>query len=445
MSRRLGSALLTRRAGALVASLAASLAALTVAPLVTPLAAQTPPGGVRIGLTYQAGAKPGVFVLPIRAAAGDSIRAILQRDLDFGDRVTVIPGDGPASAGASVAGRPATLNYRLYAALGAAALVEVVPSPRGWRVTLHDVTRQQAIDTREVMLPAPAFGEAWRQALHRASDAVEEALTGTRGIAASRLLFVRGRRVWRVDSDGANAQPVSDVGALSPAWHPGGTRFAFSQFGDNGTRIMVQELGGAARAVPGAGRGLNITPAFSPDGRTLVWASGEGNGTDLVAREEGETAARPVTVGRGADNVSPTFSPDGRRLAFTSGRSGHPEVYIADADGTNAELLTPFAFGDRAYRSNPSWSPDGRAVAYQSQLEGRFQVMTIALRDRTSKQLTSDGENEDPSWAPDGRHVVVVSTRGGRRDLWVLDAESGRTRQLTTGGDARMPAWGPRP
>jgi TolB protein len=175
-----------------------------------------------------------------------------------------------------------------------------------------------------------------------------------------------------------------------------------------------------------------------------VWASGEGNGTDLVARDEGESSTRPVTVGRGADNVSPTFSPDGRRLAFTSGRSGHPEVYIADADGTNAELLTPFAFGDRAYRSNPAWSPDGRAVAYQSQLEGRFQVMTIALRDRTSKQVTSDGENEDPSWAPDGRHLVIVSTRGGRRDLWVLDSESGRTRQLTSGGDARMPSWGPR-
>ncbi len=407
-----------------------------------PAAAQTPPAGVRIGLTYEAGVRPGVFVLPIRAAAGDSIRAIVQRDLDFGDRLTVIGGDGPAAAGP--AGRPAQLNYALHAALGAAALVELVPSPRGWRLTLHDVARKQAIDTREVALPAPAFGEGWRQAVHRMSDDIEEVLTGTRGAAATRVLFVRGRRIWRVDSDGANAQPVSEAGALSPAWHPSGTRFAFSQFGEAGTRIMVQEWGGVARPLPGTGRGLHITPAFSPDGRTIVWAAGEGNGTDLVARDEGESGARPVTVGRGADNVSPTFSPDGRRVAFTSGRSGHPEVYIADADGTNAELLTSFSFGDRAYRSNPSWSPDGRAVAYQSQLEGRFQVMTIALRDRATKQLTSDGENEDPSWAPDGRHLVFVSTRGGRRDLWVLDAESGRSRQLTSGGDARMPAWGPR-
>ena len=406
--------------------------------------AQTPPGGVRVGLTYTAGSKPGVLVLPIRAAGGDSIRAILQRDLDFGDRVTVIGGDGPTNAASTAAGRPAQLNYALYAALGAAALVEVVPSPRGWRRTLHDVALKQAVDTRELTLPTPAFGEAWRMGVHQWSDEIEERLTGTRGAAATRVLFVRGRRIWRVDSDGANAQPVSEGGGLSPAWHPSGTRFAYSQFGDEGTRIVVQEWGGAARAVPGTGRGLNITPAFSPDGRTLVWAAGEGSGTDLVARDEGETGSRPVTVGRGADNVSPSFSPDGRRLAFTSGRSGHPEVYIADADGTNADLLTPFDFGDRAYRSNPAWSPDGRAVAYQSQIEGRFQVMTIALRDRAVKQHTSDGANEDPSWAPDGRHLAFVSSRGGRRDLWVLDTESGRTRQLTTGGDARMPAWGPR-
>jgi TolB protein len=119
-------------------------------------------------------------------------------------------------------------------------------------------------------------------------------------------------------------------------------------------------------------------------------------------------------------------------------------VYIADMDGTNAELLTPYLFGDRSYRSNPSWSPDGRTVAFQSRLDGTFQLMTIALRDRSMKQLTSDGANEDPSWAPDGRHLVFVSTRTGRRELHVLDVESGRVRQLTTGGDARMPAWSPR-
>ena len=42
---------------------------------------------------------------------------------------------------------------------------------------------------------------------------------------------------------------------------------------------------------------------------------------------------------------------------------------------------------------------------------GGFRSMTIALRDRTVRQLTSDGINEDPKWAPDSRHLVFTSNR----------------------------------
>jgi TolB protein len=177
-----------------------------------------------------------------------------------------------------------------------------------------------------------------------------------------------------------------------------------------------------------------------------VYAHADDNGSDLfMVPVEDNAAARRISVGRGTDNVQPTFSPDGRRLAFTSGRPGHPEVYIMDADGTNAELLTSFDFGDKNYRSDPDWSPDGRLVAFQSQFsDGRFQVMTISLRDRSTKLLTSEGSNEQPSWAPDGRHLVFASTRSGLRQLWVLDTESGRLRQVARQAGANLPAWSPR-
>ena len=62
-------------------------------------------------------------------------------------------------------------------------------------------------------------------------------------------------------------------------------------------------------------------------------------------------------------------------------------------------------------------------------------TLTINLRDRSLKQLTSDGRNEDPSWAPDGRHIGFVSNRTGAKQLWVLDIETGRTACRNVGCD----------
>ena len=400
----------------------------------------TTPRGVTLGLAYDARVKPGVLVLPVAGANGDSIRTIIERDLDYGDRVAIVRGTVPEPVG----GR---LNYPLVERLGAVVVVQTTITPTGLRVALHDVAKRQVAQTRLFSLPSGALGPSWRLTLHAVSDEIEYAITGVRGIAATRIAFVRESRIYLVDSDGANVRAVTPDGAmsLSPAWHPSGKYLAYSAFGRaGGTQVFVRDLAlGSARPVVATPGGLNITPTFSPDGNTVAYAHGLDAGTDIVAASAFDNSpGRQITVGRGSENVSPSYSPDGRRLVFTSGRSGHPEVYITDADGTNAELLTPFVFGETSYRSNPDWSPTGTTVAFQSQIGGRFQIATISLRDRQIKQLTEEGSNEDPSWAPDGRHVVFTSSRGGGRQLWIADVETGRARQLTRGGGtSRLPAW----
>jgi TolB protein len=398
--------------------------------------------GVRIGLTYTTGTRPGLYVLPMRGERADSIRAIITRDLDFGDRISVIAPDS---------GTPPTgpLNYALYARLGAAAILQLTPNVGGGlRVVLHEVGSSQVMNTKEYPLPQPALGPEWRMALHAVADEIERWITGVQGIAATRILFTRGGTLWVTDSDGQNARAVPGVGSgLDGSWHPDGRTIAYTEMNDDGTRIVVRDLyaGGARRVA--AGPGSNITATFSPDGRTIAYAWGE-DGTDIFAQSlegtNGNSGRMRVTAGRGSTEAQPTFSPDGRRVVFTSFRLGRPELYIVDADGANTELLTTSGFGDQLYRADPSWSPDGRFVAFSTQIEGRFQIATIGLRDRGVKQHTIDGINEDPSWAPDARHLVFTSNRGGTRQLWVLDTESGRMRQLTHGAAARMSAWSPR-
>jgi TolB protein len=415
-----------------------ALAALLVA---APLMAQdTTSRGVRIGLTYDPGTKPGVAVLPVNGARGDSIRAIVQRDFDYGDRINAIVLEGSAVQDAARASGP---NWPLLARLGAAAAVAVTPTPSGFHVAVYNVASKQTALVKDYPSTATPDSRAWRAALHRIADDLEEAFTGVRGISRTRILFERGRRIWVVDSDGESATPVSEAGTpMSPAWHPGGRIIAYATYRPAGISVLDLSSGRARTLV--SGQGVFISPVFTPDGESVVYAHGVDAGVDLHTAPLSGGGGRRLSVGRGSDNVSPSFSPDGRRIAFMSGRAGHPEIYTMDADGTNVDLLTPLAFGEHPYRASPDWSPDGRLVAFQSMVAGNFQILTIALRDRSLKQLTSDGRNEDPSWAPDGRHLTFVSNRTGTRQLWVLDIESGRTRQLTRGAAVRLPAWSPR-
>ena len=421
------------------AVLAAAAFMFTVSPHAL-IAQDTTGRGVRIGLSYDPGTKPGVIVLPVTGVLGDSLQAIVSRDLDLGDRISVVPLDAVAARAPSRSGAP---NWSLFASLRAAAAVQLTPTASGIHIAVYNVGTKQTALVRDYLTPPSSDARRWRAAVHGISDDLEESLTGTRGIARTRVLFERGRRLWAVDSDGEQVVAITEGGTpMSGAWSPNGTQVTYSTLIPS--QIVTQELSSGRTRTVASGPGVFISPVFSPDGASIVYAHGVDEGVDLYTVGATGTGARRLSVGRGSDNVSPTFSPDGRRIAFMSGRVGHPEIHTMDADGTNVDLLTPLDVGEQAYRASPDWSPDGRLVAFQSRVGGAFQILTLDLRDRALRQLTSDGRNEDPSWAPDGRHLVFVSTRGGVRQLWVLDAESGRTRQLTHGAAVRLPAWSPR-
>jgi len=420
------------------------VAAITTIPI-TGIAAQDT---LRLVLRYDPNTKPGVLVLRVPGVNGDSLRAILQRDFDNGDRINVVAADETGFPDAPIAGKNG--NYPLYAKLGAVALVQATPTATGLHVAVHDVAQPKVARVKDFIVDGAPNSREWRMSVHNVSDELEAWITGAHGIAATRVAYVQGLRNGRmyvIDSDGAFPTPVGDdSGVMSPSWHPKGTHLAYSVVSARGCcQIYVLDFAsGDARRIEAVGGGLNSTPVFAPDGAVIVYTHGEEAGTDLFATTVFERGpARRITVGRGSDNTSPTFSPDGRRLAFTSGRLGHPEIYISDADGTNPQPLT-YSVGDQNYRANPDWSPDGRLVAYQSQqTDGSFQLNTISLRDRSVKQLTSDGSNEDASWAPDSRHIIFSSTRTGSKQLFVIDSESGRWRQLTRNGGVRLPAWSP--
>jgi tol-pal system beta propeller repeat protein TolB len=495
---------------------------------------------------------PAVVVLQVDTTPGDSIRTIVQRDLDYGDRVQPLLLDSATLADIWQPGQR-SINFAPLAQTRASHVVRIRPISTGLHAEVYDVSRGQLKQEANFRLPKmpanrlPAIhdslmatlseraqetadalastqatrdslaraaqrpmpmkttrdranarraaaardsalaeldrldvlirqraaqdtsrvdslyaravardsivrdsvGRERRLGIHVASDEIERWLTGERGISATRIAFVDGTKLKIVDSDGANERTIPTANAaLSPAWHPSGRYIAYVDANDEGTRIAVVDLRTMrSHLVPATSRGLNITPVFTRDGKSLVWASGGDSPAELVAASFGtdDSVAVPYVGRLGAETTSPSFSPDGKQMVFMSPVPLTPQLYIVNVNGTGLRLLTPPIPGKRSYRTGPEWSPKGDEIAYQQQM-GDFQVWTISVRDRVSKQLTFEGENEDPSWAPDGRHLAItrrLGAIGDPRSIWILDKQTGRLRQLTVTGDARLSDWSP--
>jgi Tol biopolymer transport system component/serine/threonine protein kinase len=128
------------------------------------------------------------------------------------------------------------------------------------------------------------------------------------------------------------------------------------------------------------------------------------------------------------------FSPDGRKLLFTSTRSGTggvPEIWVADADGSNPQQLTR----GPGRQGSPYWSPDGRRVAFDSQAaDGRYHIWMIDTDGGTPRRLTMQVADEVvPTWSHDGRWIYFSGDQGTGRDIWRVPAAGGIPDRLTQG------------
>jgi len=115
-----------------------------------------------------------------------------------------------------------------------------------------------------------------------------------------------------------------------------------------------------ARTLTG-GPTIDRQPAFSPDGRRVVFSSDRSGSLDLWSLEVQTGAVRRLTFDA-ADDWDPHWSPDGKHLLWSSNRSGHFEIWIAETDGTGARQVT----ADGVDAENPTMSLDGSWIVYSS-------------------------------------------------------------------------------
>lgn len=385
-----------------------------------------------------------IAIAPFKAEATlpQQVTNIIAADLHRSGLFKIVDSGGLTS----IPAEPADVQYPVWTARGAEALVigVVSPLPNGYwdvRFRLLDVVKQ----TQLTGFAYQVTQQQLRNTAHKIADSIYAQLTGDVGVFSTRITYVakQGARfeLQIADADGYGAQTIlaSNEPIISPAWSPDGTRLAYVSFERKKPIVYIQSLLTGSRTVAANFKGSNSAPAWSPDGKRLaVVLSKDGNSQIYLINADGSNVTRLTNTG--TIDTEPNFSPDGQWVIFTSDRGGSPQIYRVPVTGGAPERLT----FEGSYNVTPRYAPDGKSFVFIQRNGGHFNV---AMQDFVSRQLqllTENGIDESPSFAPNGRTILYATVVKGRGILAAVSSD-GRVRQRFSAeiGDVREPAWGP--
>jgi len=340
---------------------------------------------------------------------------------------------------------PASANYF---AMGYTAVQNGVFVLRAWFFDLSRDTPAAAQVIGKLYTGSVDETGARKTAHEFAADIL--ALFGGKSLFGTYIYFVSNRtghkEIWVMDPDGRNQRQLTRFNSTSiePAVSPDGSKIAFTSYARGTPGIFmfsvdpVRDLHFYNQAAS-----VNETPAFTPDGKQILYASSAGGRCCRIflANLDG-SGFRPITSSSFID-VEPKVNPKtGGEIAFVSGRSGPQQIYRMNMDGADIERLTD----GTGEASNPCWHPDGHILAFswtRGFATGNWNLFIMDVASHKYDQLThSEGRNEHPSWAPDGMHLAFDSTRTGRTQIYTMLSDGTQVQPLTTLGENWTPVWG---
>jgi Tol biopolymer transport system component len=211
-------------------------------------------------------------------------------------------------------------------------------------------------------------------------------------------------------------------------------RLIFSDFWHDQFHYVVDTVTGERSQIT-SHAGSNGGARFSPDGRTLAYATDRFGNTEIWLHHSDD---RPETqfTNDGKPSLHPDWSPDGKRLVFKSElEDGTQRMYVANADGAGGvrQLVDQKIAGPLGVNSTPRirWSPDGKLIAYPAAGDEGLELWTVGP-DGAGARKRLEGVMEF-DWYGDSRRVLVTRSRGSETELSAVNLDTGREQVLFVG------------
>ncbi len=166
--------------------------------------------------------------------------------------------------------------------------------------------------------------------------------------------------------------------------------------------------------------GLQVTPSFSPDEKSIVYASSQSGNYDIWMKPIGAGNAVQVTRDP-AHDWEPALSPDGSLVAFRSER-GTGGLYVVPPTGGFEKRVSTFGF-------EPQWSPDGTQILFMKSRLLAHGLYTVQLNDAPPRPIDVAQVFKEPGaaivgWHPDGRRLVFLRNAFQQLSLQTLELKT---------------------
>lgn len=267
---------------------------------------------------------------------------------------------------------------------------------------------------------------------------------------SSRMVYSMGGSLWMQDlkSDTAQQLTAGPGYDYQPDCSADGNWVVFDRHQNDAIELWALDLRNQNLLQLTREGAVNLEPRFSPDGLRIAFVSTSNQGHFHIFAGDfsggGLTNVQQLTKEHISDlpryyysqadhEISPAWSPDGREIVFVSNR-GH--IYgtggfwrMKAEPGAEAREIH---YEETAWKARPEFSPDGKRLVYASYLGRQWHQLWVMPANGGDAFPLSYGSFDaiNPRWSRDGAKIAFISNRGGNTALWIQTMPTGSQAEI---------------